>query len=227
MDTPKLKLISHVLCPYVQRVRITLHEKNIAHEIEFIDLSDPPEWFKDISPLGKVPVLLVDDEVLFESNVIIEYLDEISPGSLHPHNALSKAKNRAWMEFGSEILDTIAGLYNAKDKITFEEKLTSLEQKFKSIEAILADGPYFNQKMFSMVDAVFGPVFRYFDVIDKITDVRIFSAAPKVRAWRNALQKRPSVQQAVVSDYPQLLLKFFKQRNSYLTELIHQQSAAG
>ena len=230
MDTPKLKLISHLLCPYVQRARIILQEKHITHELEFIDLDNPPDWFNHISPLGKVPVLLVDQQAIFESVVIIEYLDEISAGSLHPDNALHKAKNRSWIEFSSEILDTIAALYNAKDKKNFEEKITSLQQKFSAVELVLSDGPYFDQNTFSMVDAAYGPVFRYFDVIDKIDDFNIFSAIPsaipKVRAWRQALQQRPSVQQAVIADYPQRLLNFFKQRNSYLSQLIRRQDVA-
>jgi len=72
-----------------------------------------------------------------------------------------------------------------------------------------------------MVDAVYGPVFRYFDVIDKIGNFEIFASTHKVCAWRSELQKRPSVQQAVVTDYSQRLMDFFKQRNSYLSELIH------
>ena len=53
-----LKLISHNLCPYVQRSRIVLEEKAVPHELEFIDLAAKPDWFLAISPLGKVPVLL-------------------------------------------------------------------------------------------------------------------------------------------------------------------------
>ncbi len=226
MNTPKLKLISHLLCPYVQRARIILQEKHIAHELEFIDLDTPPEWFNPISPLGKVPVLLVDHEAIFESLIIIEYLDEISPGSLHPDNALLKAKHRSWIEFSTEILNTIGALYNAKDKKSFEKKIASLQQKFSAVESVLSDGPYFNHATFSMVDAMYGPVFRYFDVIDKIDNFSIFSATPKVRAWRQTLQQRTSVQQAVIADYPQRLLNFFKQRNSYLSELIRRQNGA-
>jgi len=226
MDTARLKLISHVLCPYVQRVRIVLQEKHIAHELEFIDLADPPAWFRELSPLGRVPVLLVDKEVLFESAVIIEYLDEISSGSMHPDNVLLKAKNRAWIEFGSDILNTIGALYSAGDKISFYSEVDSLQRKFKLVESVLAGGPYFNQSLFSIVDAVFAPVFRYFDVIDKIDDFKIISATPKVRAWRDALQLRSSVRQAVVADYPLRLMEFFIQRQSYLSELIKRQHAA-
>src|SRR5436190_19580491 len=57
--THKLKLISHTLCPYAQRAVISLTEKGVPFERVDVDLSNKPEWFKAISPLGKTPVLLV------------------------------------------------------------------------------------------------------------------------------------------------------------------------
>lgn len=73
---PKLTLISHRLCPYVQRAVIALNEKGVAFERIDIDLASKPDWFLKISPLGKVPVLRVSNEsgevTLFESNVICE-----------------------------------------------------------------------------------------------------------------------------------------------------------
>ena len=87
---PHYKLISFKLCPFVQRSIITLLEKGVGYEIEHIDLSNKPQWFLDISPFGKVPVLVVDDDVvLFESAVINEFLDETAPGRrLHPDDPL-------------------------------------------------------------------------------------------------------------------------------------------
>ena len=220
MSTPKLQLVSHDLCPYVQRAVITLLEKDIPHERIYIDLSNKPEWFRRISPLGKVPLLKVDDDVLFESAVICEYLDEITPGSLHPADPLEKAKHRSWIEFGSSILNTIAGFYNAADKDAFEQKRSDLADKFTWVESNLGNGPYFASEFFSLVDAVYGPIFRYFDVFETIADFGFFSDTPKVRAWRQALQLRPSIQNAVVEDYPQRLLTFLKRRNSHLSTLI-------
>src|SRR3954464_14646367 len=83
--TDKLKLISHKLCPYVQRAVISLTEKGVPFERIDVDLSNKPDWFLKISPLGKVPVLLVktvDGEVaLFESNVICEYIEDTQGGA--------------------------------------------------------------------------------------------------------------------------------------------------
>ena len=83
-----LKLISHKLCPYVQRAVIALTEKGVAFERIDIDLANKPDWFLKISPLGKTPVLLVGDTAIFECAVILEYLEETQPRPLHPANAL-------------------------------------------------------------------------------------------------------------------------------------------
>jgi glutathione S-transferase len=218
---PKLHLISHVLCPYVQRAVITLLEKEIVHERTYIDLADKPEWFQRMSPLGKVPLLIIDDrEVLFESAVICDYLDEITPGTLYPVDPLKRAKHRAWIEFGSNILNTIAGFYNAVDEITFEQKRQDLVKKFTWLENHLGDRPYFDGERFSLVDAAYSAIFRYFIVFDAIADFHVFAATPAVQNWRSVLQDHPSVQSAVVDDYPQRLHNFLKNRRSYLTSLI-------
>lgn len=220
MSMPKLELVSHHLCPYVQRAVITLLEKDIPHERTYIDLLDKPDWFHRISPLGKVPLLKVDEEVLFESAVICEYLNEITPGSLHPTDPLQKAKHRSWIEFGSNILNSIAGFYNAPNQESFEQKRDELSSKFLWIEQSLGDGGYFAGETFSLVDGVYGAIFRYFDVLDTIREFGVFTDTPKVKNWRQLLQTRPSIQYAVNEDYAQRLLMFLKQRNSYLSTLI-------
>src|ERR1700726_89092 len=98
-----LKLISHKLCPYVQRAVIALSEKGVPFERIDIDLSNKPDWFLKISPLGKTPVLLVGDHAIFESAVILEYLEETQIKPLHPADPLRRAEHRAWIEFGSAV----------------------------------------------------------------------------------------------------------------------------
>ena len=89
------KLASFDVCPYVQRSVITLQEKGVPYEIEYIDLNNKSEWFMQLSPLGKVPILIIEDTVIFESATINEYLDEIAPGrKLQPSDPLQRAHNR-------------------------------------------------------------------------------------------------------------------------------------
>lgn len=212
----ELTLVSHHLCPYVQRAAIALAEKGVPFNRVDIDLENRPDWFKAISPLGKVPLLKVGDEVIFESAVILEYLEETQPNPLHPSDPLERAKHRAWMEFGSAVLADIWGFYTATESQAFEAKAEALRAKFVRIEAELTAGPYFAAGRFSLVDAVFGPVFRYFDVFDRMGDFGVLTDLPKVAAWRAALAARPSVVAAVAPDYPARLEAFIAAKNGVL-----------
>lgn len=216
-----LTLISHHLCPYVQRAVITLLEKQVPHERVYIDLADKPDWFAAISPLGKVPVLKTGDGAIFESAVIAEYLDETLEPRLHPADPLERARHRSWIEFGSAILNDIAGLYGAKEAAGFEAKRQALVAKFARLEEVLSEeGPYFSGERFHLVDAVYGPVFRYFDVFDRIADFGVFDGLPKVQSYRAALAARPSVRQGAPADYPERLWAFLEARRSYLSSLM-------
>lgn len=217
MDT-SLTLISHVLCPYVQRAAIVLAEKQVPFIRRDIDLANKPDWFLQVSPLGKTPVLLVGDTAIFESAVICEYLDETQSPRLHPQDALQRAQHRAWMEFGSSILNSIAGFYSAPDEDALVLKAAEIRQKFEKVEGVLGQGPYFAGEHFSIVDAVFGPIFRYFDVFERIADFGFFENTPKLNVWRQQLAVRPSVIAAVQADYPELLLAFIGKRNSALAK---------
>src|SRR5258708_21170870 len=73
----KPTLISHKLCPYVQRVAIALAEKSLPFIRVDIDLAAKPDWFLAISPLGTTPVLNIENAAIFESAVILEYLEDM------------------------------------------------------------------------------------------------------------------------------------------------------
>jgi len=221
-DLPSpLTLVSHHLCPYVQRAAIALTEKAVAFERIAIDLADKPTWFRALSPLGKVPVLKVGDTAIFESAVILEYLEETQPKPLHPADPLARAEHRSWIEFGSAVLGEIWGFYSAPDAGAFETKGAALAEKFSRIEAHLPDdGPYFAGERFCLVDAAFGPVFRYFDAFDRIDDFKILDGKPKIAAWRAALAARASVAGAVDANYDERLWKFLQARDSYLSRLM-------
>ncbi|MCP1916193.1 glutathione S-transferase [Bradyrhizobium elkanii] len=219
-----LKLISHKLCPYVQRAVIALREKGVPFERIDIDLASKPDWFLKISPLGKVPVLVVTRDgkevALFESNVICEYIEETQAGAkLHPQDPLVRAEHRAWMEFGSAILGDLWGLETATDAAAFESKRQAVVAKFARVEAALGAGPFFAGQNFSLVDAVFAPIFRYFDLFDQLTDLAVFTHTPKLRAWRSALAQRPSVRSAVSPDYPALLHAFLVGHRAHMLKL--------
>ena len=219
----KLRLISHKLCPYVQRAVIVATEQQIAFERVDIDLASKPAWFLAISPTGKVPVLEVTEgdgsiHVLFESAVIAEYLDEISAASLLPSEPVQRARERAWIEFASVVLTDIGGLYSAGGVGSFDDARITLETRLEPLEAAIA-GPWFPGDSFGLVDAAFGPAFRYLEVFAQRIGHAPVRLTPKVRAWAAALAKRASVRGAVAEDYPERLTDFVKNKQSHLAEL--------
>ena len=216
---PSLQLISHHLCPYVQRAAIILSEKHIPHERTYIDLANKPTWFLDISPLGKVPLLMTDETVLFESQVIADYLDEVTPNSLYPASPLEKARHRSWIAFASETLNTIGGFYNSPTEAAFTEKKDQLRAKFERIECEILR-PYFGGEDFQLIDGVWATVFRYFDTFDQIEDFGILTNLEKTQNWRKLVAARASVVTATPDGYSQRLMTFLENRNSYISQMI-------
>jgi len=212
-----LELVSFDLCPFVQRSVITLLHKSVEHEITYIDLADPPPWFNAISPLGKVPLLKVDGEVLFESAVINEFIDETTGKPIMPQDdALLRARNRAWIEFASNLVGTQYRLTTAEDKEGFErerkaycESLTILEKQLS------AAGPYFNGDKFSLVDTAYAPGFMRERILERFNPIMREADFPKYRLWGDALLALAEVKDSVVSDFSERYLSYFNKINSF------------
>ena len=185
---------------------MALREKGIAHDIDYVDLSDRPDWFVAISPLGKVPVLEVtrDDGtkvVLFESVVINEYLDEVTEGSMLPAEPLERARCRAWIEFGNAVLNDAFNVTAAKDEAALSEVLKKLGMKLDRLEREITTGPFFLGAEVSLVDAAFTPALQRLSWANKIYPaMAIFEGRPKIARWWEALSERESVRGSAVVD---------------------------
>lgn len=219
-----LRLISHKLCPYVQRAVIVATEHGITFERVDIDLANKPEWFLALSPTGKVPLLEVTEadgtvHILFESAVIAEYLDEISGQPLLPADPLVRARQRAFVELASAALTDIGRLYGAPTATEFDTARTSLDHRFATLETEVA-GPWFGGDRFGLVDAAFGPAFRYLDVFEGRAGLTLVNLGATVTGWRAALADRPSVRDAVSPDYTDRLAAFVTARKSHLASLL-------
>ena len=216
------RLISFKLCPYVQRAAIVLAEKGVPFERVDIDLANKPDWFLALSPLGKVPVLVVEEdgrrEVLFESAVIAEYLDETLPPALHPADPLERARHRAWIEFASATLADFYRFY-AGDREAFEATGEALERKFARLETELGEGPFFAGNRFSLVDAAFAPVFRYLPAFEAFLDHGLLRGRTHLSAWAAALAARPSVGAAVSEDFTPALIDYIATRRGHMATL--------
>lgn len=203
-------LISFDLCPFVQRSIITLKRKGIRFKICFIDLANKPEWFLKISPTGKVPLLIVkqsgqQDEILFESAVINEYLDEINPPPLMPADALVRAKHRAFIEFTSQLLVIqykLTHATSAKDKATHTHELKKqLVILMKEVKL-----PFFAGTNFSLIDAAIAPLIMRQRLIDREWRLDVIDSHEICRQYTKNLLQRPAVRGSVVHGFAEKYL---------------------
>ena len=228
MPDVQLTLISHPLCPFVQRAVIVLLEKKVPFERIDVDLAAKPDWFLALSPSAKVPLLKVNlpdraDTILFESMAICEYLNETQGGiNFYSDDALSRAQQRSWVEFGAAVLSDAWQFLNARDLAIANDKRAALRAKLQRLESELDHGPYFAGVEFGMVDVVFAPVFRYFDLLSPVVSQPIFDNLTRVSAWRASLAGRPSVISAVRPDYANRFQQHLLSQQAFLSGLVCQ-----
>ena len=194
----RYKLCSFKTCPWVQRAAIVLQAKKVPYDITYIDRDNRPAWFLAVSPHSKVPVLLIDDkEALFESNAIAEYLDETTAPRLHPEDPLARARNRAWTDYVPTFASTVSSTMYSDSEAEFAERAAKIAGPFGKLDEALAkrgnDGPYFNGKAFSLVDAAYAPFLQRYTFMDRLKPLGIIEKFAHLAAWRDALLAAPAV----------------------------------
>jgi glutathione S-transferase len=218
----RLKLISFDICPYVERSRIVLLEKELPHDLEFIQLSSKPAWFLELSPMGRVPVLVVDDRPVFESMVINELLNELEPEPpMFPREAIARAEARGWIVFSNDVVMPAGGaamlaIAGGASHDALAKPLGALRDALGKVEMQLArgGGPFFLGQDFSLVDASYAPFFRRWRMAERwgSSDARLLASFPKVSAWVDAMLARPSVAAAEPADLDAKARRFYEQR---------------
>lgn len=216
MNQPRIKLISFPVCPYVQRSAFLMQHLGVEHVIEYIDLKDKPEWFLNISPMGKVPVLLVDDDILFESHVILEYLNETNSHSLHPADPLIKARHRALMELGSVMLSNQRLMLIAQDEETSTEFKNKLFNQLTYLEQQMTQTPYFAGRELCLLDFSFAPLLQRLWFIHKNYVPEIFDAVPKTEHWTKSLLSLPALEASAPDDLEQRFVTNINNYNGFL-----------
>lgn len=213
--SPEPRLISFTICPFAQRTRVLLNVKNIAHSIEYIDLENKPDWFTDRVPTGKVPALLVGEETLFESAIINEYLDEISPGSLLPDDPLERAKTRAWISLADDLIFRQYHMLLAQDEADFETEQAGLSAGLAQFADIAAERTAAADV--TLIDAALVPVFTRLSELPFVGQQvqRRLNATPQIMEWSERLQSAEPVKASIASDFPAAFAAFFRKRNSY------------
>ena len=212
-----MKIISSKICPFVQRVTALLEAKGIDYELEFISLSDKPQWFLDISPNGQVPVLITEGgEALFESDAIAEYLEEAYP-PLQPEVSLEqKARNRAWSYLASKNYLVQCSAQRSPDQAVLAERSAKLGKAFDRMEKQLGDTPYFGGDTIGMVDLAWLPLLHRADIIERRSCYDFIGDRPRLKAWQKRLLGTGLAERSVAPDFEEAFSAFYLSEQTFL-----------
>ncbi|ALC11105.1 glutathione S-transferase family protein [Sphingopyxis sp. 113P3] len=182
----KITLYAVEKAPMVQPVRMCLFEKQIEHELVYINPYNKPQWYKDLTPNGQglVPLLDVDGELIFESSVINEYLDEMFPARRFlPTDPVVKAKNRAWTLAALEILLALVDMTVLRRLEEYEFNRTRLLGKLTKLDEQLSDGPFFNGEQLALIDFQYAPILLRIDILDRLYGTDVLPQFKRIPAW--------------------------------------------
>jgi stringent starvation protein A len=186
-----MTLYSGSLCPYSQRVRIVLAEKGVSVDILNIDSENPPEEVLELTPYHTVPTLVDRDLVLYESNIIMEYLDERFPHPpLLPVYPVARAKSRLMMfRIERDWYKLLDEIYSGDDKKA-DAARKELRENLISLAPVFANMPFFMSEEFSLVDCYLAPLLWRLPAMQ----IELPSQANAIKTYANKLFQRESFQ---------------------------------
>jgi glutathione S-transferase len=209
---------------------ILLRAKDVEFDVTYINLREKPDWFLEISPHGKVPVLKVGDEILFESNAIAEFLDEMVAPRLHPEDPIARAKNRAWTDFTATFAGALSKIHYAKTREDMEAAVEAAPEVLLKVEKALAgrgnNGPFFNGPDLSLVDAAYAPFLQRYLLIDDGLKNNVLKDFPLIRAWAETLMADERVTGAVPDNFADEFIGNLYRRELYAREFFDRPSVA-
>lgn len=154
-----MTLYSATDCALSHCARLVLHEKGVTADIEYYDIAEPPEDLLELNPTGISPTLIERDLVLYDSRIIMEYLDERFPHPpLHQMDPVSRANSRMlikridqdWYRLLDEIL-------NSGEKKSARAKKMLKESLLAAVPVFTAQ-PYFMSDEYSLIDCTLAPL---------------------------------------------------------------------
>ena len=197
-------------------INVKTYDTGIEHDVEYIDLTNKPDWFLKLSPLGKVPVLVHGDDVLFESHVILEYLNDLEGGRKHYLDPMKKAKDRALMEYGSTILANFWGMLMSPTKEGVDEKKAVIESQLVYLNEQMIGTSYFHGDESKLIDYSFYPVLQRLVLAKSLYDIDLLENYSALKNWHLYLSKQNAFAQSYPDNLDELVNAMVKRRGGFL-----------
>ncbi|MGE5665678.1 MAG: glutathione S-transferase N-terminal domain-containing protein [Betaproteobacteria bacterium] len=153
-------LYSGTTCPFSQRCRFVLFEKGMDFEIRDVDLFNKPEDISVMNPYGQVPILVERDLVLYESNIINEYIDERFPHpQLMPADPVMRARARLFLfNFERELFSQVQLLEANNNPKAMEKARAAIRDRLTQLAPLMLKNKYMLGEEFSMLDVALAPL---------------------------------------------------------------------
>ncbi len=197
-----MKIIGSATSPYVRKVRIVMAEKKLDYQLVMEDVWAADSTIMASNPLGKVPCLVMEGgEAVFDSRVIVEYLDTLSPvGKLIPSQGRERAEVKTWEALGDGLVDAaiLARLETTWAGRTSEQRsdawtarqLSKITAALKAMSTGLGDKPFCSGIHLSLSDIAVGCALAYLDL--RFADIDWRKAHPNLAKLQEKLMLRPS-----------------------------------
>ena len=196
-----IKIYSFDKCPYAQRSRMALIEKQLAFELIEIDVYNKPDWFLEISPYGKVPVLVDGGKTIYESAIINEYLEEKYPEiPLMPKDYFERARARIWIDYGSNyyLPACVRLLRDNNDDAQQDKNHKKLRELLIYIERECFEknvsGDFWMGENLTLVDLHYAPFFERFGAYKHLFNAEWPKECVRIHHWWDLMQERDSYQ---------------------------------
>jgi glutathione S-transferase len=170
-----MKLIGSPASPYARKVRVVMTEKKLDYQYVIEDAWAPDSAITESNPLGKVPCLVMEGgEAVFDSRVIVEYLDTLSPvGKLIPAQGRERAEVKTWEALADGLMDAallarmevmFKGRTEAqRSQAWIDRQISKINSVLKAMSTGLADKPFCSGVHFSLSDVAVGCALGYLD----------------------------------------------------------------
>ena len=197
-----MKLIGSATSPYVRKVRIVMAEKKLDYQLLHEDVWAAATTITASNPLGKVPCLVMEGgEAVFDSRVIVEYLDTLSPvGTLIPSQGRERAEVKTWEALADGLMDaailarleaTWSGRSAAeRSQAWIDRQMGKIDATLKAMSTGLGDKSFCSGIHFSLSDVAVGCALAYLDL--RFSDVNWRDAHPNLSKLQEKLVQRPS-----------------------------------
>ena len=199
-----MKLLYTLNSPYARKVRIVALEKHIDLELQEVVLADPDCPVKNYNPLGKVPVLVLDDnDSVYDSKVIVEYLDNRAPGThLIPQDNTSKMITRRWESLADGICDAVvAAILEGRrepaqqSQANIDKQLAKVMLGLEVLNLDITKKKWCVNETFSLADIALGCMLGYVDL--RFKHLQWQDKFPNLAKHYSLLVKRPSFKQTM------------------------------